>query len=1138
VGDAHTRSGLHLYSSERAEDLVASVVEVLVADPLDPMEADWLAVPSDGMRRWVTLELARHLGASSPGAGDGIAANFRRAYPGSLRNFVLDATAAGSEWSAGRTDPWHIDRMVWPLLAIFDDLAADGGMPEFTGLPDGASRFTRVRTVADLIDRYHLHRPEMVCAWADPGRADGGMVDGLLEPISVHAAWQPELWRVLRHEIGAPSPPERMADVLHEVRAGALDLDLPGRLLLFGFTSLPGRDFLPLVEAVAQEREVHLFLLDPHRFDLADLHTAWPAPARARPRLRSEDPTGEAVHQPLLRSWGRLPRESAVLLADGLTGGTDQVHWVSSGPSPRTTVLERLQADIREDATAAPARGDPSDRSVQFHACFGAMRQVQVARDAILHLLNDADAGFTEEDVLVVCPSLEKFAPLVEAVFGRVGPASGDAAGPPALRYRIADRSIRSANPVMGATGALLDLVAGRFENADVLDFISLAPVRTRFGLEEDDLGVLAEWAEETRVRWGLDPGHRSRFGLPASVDANTWQAALDRLLLGSAVADGDLDLTIGSVAPFGVDGGDTDLLGKLAFILERLAVLAGHAADSEHTIGAWADLLRQTCVDLFAAPDQAEWQFEALERMLREVVDSAAGSERGGAVPLGLLDVRRLLEGRLDAAPGRPDFFRGGVTVTSLASLRWVPFRVVCILGLDQDALGSTAPDASDLMAAAAQPGDPDPRSEARQWMLEAVLAARDHLLVVREGRDVRSSHPVPQVVPAAELFDAVVALHPEGDQPDVRMRLEMEHPRHPFDEACLEAGTLIAGTPWSFAPRDLLGAERRRSRPFNRPAFLDGPLEGHDEGPVELEELRAFLRDPVATFVRRSLEASLPRPAEDVQDILPVEPDGLELHHIGQNLLEARLRGTDGDTWRRVERAKGTLPPGVLEDRLFDEVSAEVDVMLTEAVVRGISSADPVLHEVDVAVAAGIRIVGTVPLGLDPPRAGPGRILFNRPKEIHRLEAWLDLMVLVASDPTVPWRSVVVTRAEGRGKKLQSIELVPTEAPDVAARASEALARVVRLYRKGLTEPLPLFASYSPAVNAGKSADDKWKGYNGGGDGTRPAVRLVFGDIDVDEIDELPPVDGDPPGHGNRVERFAHHLWGTVDSTAEQVR
>jgi len=85
---------MHLYSADRAEDLVGKLAEVLQADPLDPMQPEWLAVPSDGMRRWVLLELARHLGASRPGGGDGIAANFVRAYPGTLRSIVLDATGA------------------------------------------------------------------------------------------------------------------------------------------------------------------------------------------------------------------------------------------------------------------------------------------------------------------------------------------------------------------------------------------------------------------------------------------------------------------------------------------------------------------------------------------------------------------------------------------------------------------------------------------------------------------------------------------------------------------------------------------------------------------------------------------------------------------------------------------------------------------------------------------------------------------------------------------------------------------------------------------------------------------------------------------------------------------------------------
>ena len=118
---------------------------------------------------------------------------------------------------------------------------------------------------------------------------------------------------------------------------------------------------------------------------------------------------------------------------------------------------------------------------------------------------------------------------------------------------------------------------------------------------------------------------------------------------------------------------------------------------------------------------------------------------------------------------------------------------------------------------------------------------------------------------------------------------------------------------------------------------------------------------------------------------------------------------------------------------------------------------------------------------------------------------------MVLVCSDPKTAWHSVVVSRAEGKDKPLKPLELVPVATPELGAGAADALGLVVQLYRKGLTEPLPLFTAYSPAVHAGKSPDDKWKGHRGGGDATRPAVRLV--------------------------ERYARHLWGTVDATSELV-
>ncbi|MGD0881370.1 MAG: exodeoxyribonuclease V subunit gamma [Acidimicrobiales bacterium] len=1144
---------MHLYSADRAEPLVTHLADILTDDPLDPMQPEWLAVPSDGMRRWLHLELARHLGSTSQGSGDGVAANIVRAYPSTLRSLVLDAAdrsgnGDGDVLPASESDPWHIDRMVWPLLSVFDSLAESGAMPAFTGLPEGASRYTRVRSVADLFDRYHLHRPEMVRAWADPSAPHSGLVDGNLQKISRHAVWQPQLWRRLKEEIVEPSPPERFDGILERLERGELDLgdDLPQRLVLFGFTSLPGPDFLPLLQAVAIRRDVHLFLLEPHRFDRDRLVEEWPLPAPSPVRLRSSDPTGGLIAQPLLRSWGRLPREASLLLADGLGPDGRTVVWMTeSAPSPPHTLLGRLQSDIRSDVVSSPGAIEPGDRSVQFHACFGPMREVQVARDAILHLLADRSSGLTEEDVLVVCPDLDTFAPLVEAVFGPPFTPDDAMAGPdaPRLRYRVADRSIRSANPVLGATASLLELASGRFEISRVLDFVSLGPVRERFGFDDADLGVLAGWASGTNVRWGLDAGHRAGFGLPETVAGNTWQASIDRLLLGTAVADGDLDLAIGGVAPFGVDSGDVELLGALAHILGRLAALVGLGAGdgsraSGHPVGTWLDALQSTCHDLFGAPPQAEWQFEALERILREVADAAARPRPGGDVRLDLLDFRRLIEGMLDEEPGRPDFFRGGVTVTSMASLRWVPFRVICVLGLDQDSLGATAPDAADLISDSPRLGDPDPRSESRQWLLEAVLAAQDHLIVVRDGHDVRSNHLVPQSVPVAELFDAVLALCPDEERETWRSRLETTHPRHPFDERCLTPDGLVEGVTWSFADGDLVAAERRRSRPLHRGPLLDEPLDGPHDDVVELADLHRFLADPVGTFVRMTLQASLPKAADEFEDTLPVEPGGLETHRVGRDLLESRLHGVDDAAWRRVERAKGTLPPGVLEDRMLDGLSDEVDSILAEASARGVRSGDPELREVDVTLGDGTRIVGVVPLQLDPSAPGPGRIEFARPKDTHRLRAWLDLMVLVASEPLIPWRSVVVTRPPSRDKPLQAVELVAAgAAEDPAPMAIDALELAVDLYRRGLREPLPLFASYSPSLHAGGPADGEWKGHDGRGDAHAPAVRLAFGDIDVDELEDLEPMDRDPVGRGGRAERYAHHLWGTVDSTTRAV-
>jgi len=1139
---------MHLYSAGSARLLATRLAEVLEVAPPDPLTPEWLAVPSDGMRRWLSLELARHLGASGPGAGDGIAANIVRAYPGDLRNAVL-----AIDRPPDQPDPWRIERMVWSVLEAIveaDPAALPTGLTALEGQREGASLYAKSRRIADLFDRYHLHRPHMVRQWARDR-----LVDGTGRALDGHAEWQARLWRRVRDRIDEPSPPERLPVVFRRLHAGEELLDLPPRLVLFGFTLLPAGGFLDVARAVAASREVHVFMLEPTHLDPDQLLTSNPRPEDGSVRLRSGDATGALALHPLLRSWGRLHRETALQLADAQAGGVPVHRLVNAGavPVPPSTLLGRLQHDVRANRPPeATLADDPDDDSVQFHSCFGAIRQVEVLRDALLHLLARPGSGLTEEDIVVLCPALDRFAPLIEAAFGRSAPATSippDAAsepgesssngrhGAPALRYRLADRSIRTTNPVLSATSVLLQLVAGRFDVDSVLEFLALAPVRERFGLDDDRLGVISEWVEATNVRWGLDPSQRERMGLSGSVVTNTWAAAVDRLMVGSAIFDEDLRLALGDVAPYGVEGGDVETLGSLAAAMGCLADLSAEVS-TPRPLAEWVERVGETCAALFATEWDQGWQLEALERILGEVLESSEVGEVASSVSLEFGDVWKLLDERLDDKVGRADFFRGGITVTSMTPLRWVPFRVVCLLGMDQSAFGAEGSAGDDLSAAVPLLGDRDPRGEARETLLEAVLAAQDHLVVVREGHDVRTNQPVPKAVPTAELYESLLASVATEARTDVGRRLEIEHPRQPYDERCFEPGRLVTGTPWGFDGDELAGALARRSQATRAQPFLDGPLDPVVSDVIELSALHRFLRNPTAAFFSSRLEARLPRPEDDTPTALAVDIAGLSGWAVGTRLLEARQAGRTFDEWLRYERQLGTLPPSPLGDDQLGVLEQTVQGMLDAARHAGMASGPAHPCPVDAVLPDGTRVIGSVPLRLDGQgggATGPAALYYSKFKPTHRVAAWLDLMALMATDPSRHWRSLAVSRPEKTGGDPTINDLVPSSALDEGtSTAAEMLYVAVDCYRRGMSEPLPLFPNFSYHLYRGKSPQNEWKkGFLIPKDGDQLAVRLAFDDMDYDAITGLPPRPTDPERGKGRAMRYAAYLYRAIDQS-----
>ncbi|MFZ0044184.1 MAG: exodeoxyribonuclease V subunit gamma, partial [Solirubrobacteraceae bacterium] len=632
---------LHIHRATRADRLADALGALLQAPPADALAPDLVAVPTRGMERWLAQRLSASLGAS-PDRADGVCANVLFPSPHRL---VTDAVAAASGIDPEQ-DPWLPERSAWYLLQVVE---ASLGEPWLTGLSAylGASadppdpvrqsrRLSVVRHLAGLFDRYALHRPEMLESWArgtDVG-ADGGRL-GSLE------AWQAELWRHLATAIGIPDPAQRRAQACMRLREEPGIVELPERLSLFGLTRLP-TGHLQILRALSERRDVHLFLLHPSP-------ALWRSVAehlegRAVPARRAQDPTAALPANRLLASWGRDAREMQLVLGTAPNdAGPEHDQEPTSTPA---TLLARVQEDVRADrpAPGAPLPGqpearpvlEPEDRSIQVHSCHGRVRQVEVLRDAILHALA-ADETLEPRDVIVMCPDIEAFAPLISATFGAGQPPDPDGAGDPEgddraidLRVRLADRSLRQTNPVLGVVAQLLDLVGQRLTASQVLDLADRGPVRRRFGLDDDDLTRLQDWISQSGVRWGLDAPHRAPFKLEG-IEEGTWRAGLDRLLLGVTMTE-DGDRQFAGVLPLDdVDSRSIDLSGRFAELLARIGEVID-ALSERQPLSSWAQTIALAADALTATSGRDRWQRLELQRILDEMVQEAGDDAGRGA--------------------------------------------------------------------------------------------------------------------------------------------------------------------------------------------------------------------------------------------------------------------------------------------------------------------------------------------------------------------------------------------------------------------------------------------------------------------------------------------------------------------------
>ncbi len=986
--------GLYLHASNRLELLAAGLDTVLSVPLRDPLAAETVVVQSAGMGRWLTLRLAE---------AQGICANVRFVFPQRFVAGLMDAALperADARFYARENLTWRIMHLLPDLV----DRAEFADLQRYLARPRPELRlFQLAEKIASSFDQYLAFRPRMILAWEN----------------GEDTHWQAALWREIVRTAAGLHPPALAREFSKSL--GNQRRALPPRVSLFGISTLPAF-YLEFFQDLARAIDVHLFVMRPTPQWWGDIRSEREA-SRAR---RKASPTAQLEMRfergnSLLASSGKLGRQFLETVTD--LELADEIETFES--PPRDNVLTQIQRDIfdLEDPLAdTPRPAAPNDQSLQFHSCYGPMREMEVLHDQLLALF-EQNPTRKPHDIVVMAPDIGIYAPYIEAIF---------ATAPERLRipFTIADRGARAENGVIDTFMRILESAGSRFTASSVISLLESSALQRRFELVEADLNLIRGWIEQTGIRWGIDAAQRTALGLPAFAE-NSWRAGLDRLLLGYAAPARGERLFEGILAYDQIEGSSAETLGHFVEFCETLFATAA-ALEMPRPLFAWEKMLRRVTGQFFR-DDERELELPQLRRMLDSLGETAGLSGFDDAVSLDVLLAH--LDQALASNESSSGFLAGRVTFCALKPMRTVPFRVVCLVGMNDTAYPRhTRAPGFDLIAQHPRPGDRSTRDDDRYLFLEALLAAREVFYVSYVGRSIRDNKPLPPSVLVSELLEYT------GMKP-------LEHPLQPFspryfagsdgffsysEENCRASGTAVE--------------ERRAPAPFMT-AEIDEPTD--DSRVLDQAQLCAFFGNPAKALIRDRLGLSLPRLDSLLEETEPLEPGGLAKYLLEQAFLDHALSGEELERLFPAALAAGELPPGPAGAAHLRELSANVGHFA--AVVRQYAQNRSAPESVQLTI-------GRFALSAQLDNLFDGclvrqRLTTRKPKDL--LSAWIDHLVSNCLRPT---ESILITATKERQPVIERF------APP-AGDARMLLAELLDFYGAGLCAPLPFFPRSSYA-------------------------------------------------------------------------
>ena len=1018
-----------LYGSNDADVLINQCTQNLAKPLSDPFQQEEFLVQSRGMETWLRMRLAEKMG---------IFCRARFRFPEEaiwmiIRGFLGDGPLR---------NPYTKEGMAWKIFQILPGLITE--CPEafspivaYLGRDESNldRRFRLCRQISTVFDSYQTYRPEMIIRWMqgnEPDRAN---------------RWQALVWQKLRQEYAEKSLPERALEMQGLESPRNLP-GLPERLSVFGISTLPPI-FLDVLQAYGRFRDLHIYALQPAPVMWGDVQSEkW----RERALLRASQMEGgewneESLHvesgNPLIGSLGRTGRDFFNLLID--RDANDQpLDFAKPAENSLLAALQRWTFEVFSDRPEHRHSYDPSDQSVQINSCHGPMREAEVLRDYLLKLLAE-DPTLRPQDILVMMPDPEAYAPYLRATFGQMAEGM-----PEHFPFSIIDREPRKESQLVDFFFDLLDFFEGRASNRDVLDLLDSLPLRVKFDLADDHLETIRKWIRECHLHWGFDGEHRQFIG-SSNTDEHTWKHALDRMALGFCMRGGGERLWSDSLPYDEIEGENALLFAKLHRFVNLLHRFEARARVPK-SLGDWSKFIDSLTHSLFPQNNETLLDRRRIIQAVRDLEQEYGRLAPDAVVPLRV--VAHHLGNVIESGTPQGQFLSRGVTFCGLRPMRSVGARVICMIGMNEGAFPRQNRSSSFDLSGDRRPGDRSSREDDRYLFLESLWCAKEKLYLSYVGQSIRRTQSIPPSVVINELLDSLDKVAEFGSGEDdaisARTALVREQSLHPFSER----NFLGIEHPRSYSS-DHCRAARSLAQPLGKvPLFAPSPMKGvaDTEVPLALSDLIRFFDSPSKHFLTHALGMSLWEEEAPPEEYEPSTLGNLEKFGVKRSLLAVELnRHAPADLYA-LEKARGSLPPGSLGHVWFHDAAREVDQFIERwghALAVGFSP--PCGHE--------LSLNGYVLRGELDSIYQNYQLLYRcgktRPKD--RISAWIRHLFACASSKSED----LETRFFAMDQAKKYLCFGPVD-PDWAR---QRLADLLDLYESGMKRPLPFFPSTSHA-------------------------------------------------------------------------